>query len=194
MMPRYGAIVADPPWEFKNQRTGGSLTSGAAQKYGTMSTADLCRLPVREIAARNAILFLWATSPMLPDALEVLAAWEFTYKGSIVWTKTTAAGAPSNGMGAWFRNRAEYLLFGIRGKVPALHCQLPNVIAAPRGKHSAKPDAFWQVIETAIGGRADLAPRLEMFCRGRARDGWTGWGDQCIDGADLPAIQAGATT
>lgn len=193
MMPRYGAIVADPPWFYKNKKTGGNHTSGASQKYDDMRTADICRLPVREIAAKNSILFLWSTVPMLPDALQVLDAWGFTYKGSIVWVKTTAAGDLFNGLGYHFRGAAELLLFGIRGQVPALRCQMPNVVEAPIRRHSEKPPEVWRLIEEAIDGREDLAPRLEMFCRGRARDGWTGWGDQCIDGADLAPLQAGAT-
>ena len=184
----YGAIVADPPWQFRNKKTGGSHTSGASQKYPTLSTAAIAALPVRDIAARNAILFLWSTSPMLPDALEVMAGWGFGYRGSIVWLKTTRAGAPFNGLGYHFRNRAEYLLFGIRGKVPALHCQMPNVIAAPVGRHSAKPDEAWQLIETAIDGREDLAPRLEMFAR-HPRPGWAPWGNQCEDAIALPVLE-----
>ena len=102
-MMRYGTIVADPPWHYRTTKTGGSLTSGAAQKYLTLPTVDLCALPVRDLAAKNAIVFLWATAPMLPDALEVLAAWGFTYKGLIVWVKTTAIGSLSNG---WARGSA----------------------------------------------------------------------------------------
>lgn len=192
MTAPYGAIVADPPWRFRNTRTGGSLRSGAADHYPTMSTADLCRLPVRDLAAKNSILFLWGTGAMLPDALAVVSAWGFRYKGSIVWCKTTAAGAPFNGMGAWFRNRAEYLLFGIRGTVPALRCQMPNVIAAPVRGHSEKPEEVWHLIETALSGREDLTQRLELFCRGPPRPGWDGWGNQCEGGVTLPALDTWA--
>jgi len=186
---RYSVILADPPWHFRNKRTGGSHRSGASQKYETVPTADLCRLPVRDLAAPNAILFLWGCGAMLPDAYEVLDAWGFRYKGQIVWAKTTAAGAPFNGLGSWYRNRAEYLLFGIRGRVPALRCQLPNVVEAPIGRHSEKPEAVWRLVETAIAGRDDLADRVELFCRGRPRDGWDGWGDQAENGIALPALE-----
>jgi len=189
---RYPVILADPPWKFRNGRTGGSMRSGASQIYPTVATADLCRMPIPAIAARDAIGFLWATSPMLPDALEVLAAWGFGYRGLVVWSKATRAGRPFNGMGAWFRNSAELLIFGIRGRVPALRCQLPNVVHAPVGPHSAKPEAVWRLVEEAIGGREDLAPRLELFARGPPRPGWHAWGNETEDGIALPALDAWA--
>lgn len=185
---RYGVIVADPPWRFTNVRTGGSLRSGSAQKYPTLSTGDICRIPVQEIAARNAALFLWATSSMLREGLEVFAAWGFRYTGTIVWSKTTRDGAPFNGLGYHFRNAAEFLLYGFRGKVPRLGCQIPNVVTAPVGRHSAKPEAVWRLIETAIDDREDLTPRLEMFCRGQPRPGWNGWGDECEGGVVVPTL------
>ncbi len=190
-MTSYGAIVADPPWRFNNVRTGGSLKSGASQKYATLSTADLCLLPVSRIAAKDAILFLWATSPMLEDAFAVMKAWKFSYKGSITWIKTSADSRPSNGLGAWFRNGTEYLLYGIRGKVPALRCQFSNVVMAPRRHHSAKPDTAWMLIERALDGREDLAPKIELFCRGEPRRGWDGWGFETIGGVDLPELDGG---
>lgn len=186
---RYGAILADPPWHFRNKKTGGNHTSGASQKYSTMPTVDLCRLPVRDLAAKNAIAFVWGTAAMDPDAREVLAAWGFTYKAQLVWVKTTAAGTPCKGLGSWFANAAEFLLIGTRGKVPALRCKLPNVVIAPRGPHSVKPEAVWQVIETAIDNREDLKPRLEMFARGPPRPGWHGWGNQCEGGIALPDLE-----
>lgn len=190
MIERYGTIIADPPWQYRNAKTGGSLSSGASQKYATLSTAEIGALPVHEIAAENAILFLWATSPMLPDALAVMDAWGFTYKGSLVWVKTSADSTPIRGLGYHFRNGVEYLLFGIRGRVPALRCQLSNVVLAPVRGHSAKPDYMWQRIEGALAGREDLEPRLELFCRGTPRVGWHGWGIEAENGVSLPALEA----
>jgi N6-adenosine-specific RNA methylase IME4 len=190
MTAPYAVVLADPPWRFRNKKTGGSMRSGSSQQYPTISTEDLCRMPVRDIAARNAILFMWATSAMLPDALEVLAAWGFRYRGLIVWEKTTATGAPFNGMGHHFRNAAEFVLFGFRGKVPALRCQRPNVVRARVRGHSEKPPEMWDLIEAMIDGRDDLTPRIELFARGLSRPGWDAWGDQALGGVRLPALDA----
>ncbi len=182
---RYAVVVADPPWSYRNVRTGGTHRSGAAQKYRTLCAEVIAALPVKAIAADDAICFLWATVPLLPDAVRVLEAWGFDFKTALLWHKTP--GAP--GMGFWFRGAAELVLVGTRGRVPALGCQRSNVIEAPRGRHSAKPAEFWKLINLALAPHG-LKPRIELFCRGHPPPGWDGWGDEAIGGVDLPALKA----
>ena len=130
-----------------------------------MDIAAIKALPIS--AADDCVVFLWATVPMLPAALEVLAAWGFAYESLVVW-KTDRAGA-----GYWVRNRVELLLIGTRGDVPAPApgARLPQVIEAPRGRHSEKPAIFAELIERLYPN----VPKLEMFARAR-RDGWDSWG------------------
>lgn len=179
--PPYGTILADPPWCFDNKRTGGSLSSGAAQKYPVIPTADLCRLDVSGWGDRQgSVLFLWATVPMLPDAMEVLAAWGYTYKTMLTWHKTG-----HNGMGFWFRGVTEHLLVGVRGKVRAPRIQAYNFHQqSPRGRpHSRKPERFRDMAE-AVGESAGLPNqrRLELF----ATESVTDW-DAVGLGLDPPS-------
>ncbi|MEY2669321.1 MAG: hypothetical protein RJA59_1959 [Pseudomonadota bacterium] len=155
-------VYADPPWQYGN--TAGA--SAAEDEYPTMPLADICALPVP--ATKDAVLFLWATSPLLPEAMKVIDAWGFTYKGSIVWDKDM-------GTGNWVLNCHELLLIAVRGDIP---CPAPanrpkSVVRAPRGKHSAKPEVFAEMIERMFPG----LPKVEMFAR-RVRAGWSAWGNQ----------------
>jgi site-specific DNA-methyltransferase (adenine-specific) len=171
-MSQYQVIYPDPPWAYDNKRTGGSLKSGAAQKYPVMTTAEICALPVPDLADKNSVCFLWATMPMLPDAFEVLKYWGYKYKTGIVWHKTGR-----NGLGYWFRGEIEILLLGKRGKVKPFRCQLPNFIEHPVLGHSEKPEAFRRLIETATVG---MEPKIELFARNKA-PGWDAWGNE-VDG------------
>jgi N6-adenosine-specific RNA methylase IME4 len=123
---------------------------------------------VRAIAAKDAVLFLWATVPALLQAIETLEAWGFTYKSNLVWVKDKI------GTGYWSRNKHEHLLIGARGKVPApaLGTQWPSAIEAPVGRHSEKPTIFYEIIE----GYYPTLPRIELFARGKARPNWDVWG------------------
>jgi len=155
-------VYADPPWQYGN--TAGA--SAAEDEYPTMPLADICALQVP--ATKDAVLFLWATSPLLPEAMQVINAWGFTYKGSIVWDKDM-------GTGNWVLNCHELLLIAVRGDIP---CPAPanrpkSVVRAPRGKHSAKPEAFAEMIERMFPG----LPKVEMFAR-VVRAGWSAWGNQ----------------
>ena len=159
---RFPVIYADPPWRYNN--TAGA--SAAEDHYPTMSLKEICALEVP--ATPDAVLFLWATSPLLPEAFDVIRSWGFTYKGSMVWSKGT-------GTGNWVLNAHEILLIATRGDIP---CPLPSnrplsVITAPRTRHSAKPAEFAEAIERMF---PDL-PKLEMFCRS-PRDGWVAWGNE----------------
>jgi len=164
---KYRIIYADPPWSYKNKRTGGSMKSGASSKYPTMSVDDICDLPVKDIAHENSVLFLWATVPLLPEALNVMAVWGFKYKTMLTWRKIM-----SLGMGFWFRGQTEHLLLGVRGKVKAFRIQKANFVQCKAGTHSTKPVEFRTLIELV-----DLKPRIELFARKKTR-GWDVWGNE----------------
>lgn len=165
---RYGVIYADPPWSFEPYSTDTGMDRAADNHYPTMSLDAIAALAVP--AADDCVLFLWATVPMLPEALKVMAAWGFTYKSHFVWVKDKA------GTGYWNRNRHELLLIGTRGSVPAPAPgeQYSSVIDAVRAVHSAKPFAFHEIIEAMF----PTLPRLEMFARGDAFAGWDRWGNE----------------
>ena len=166
----YKCILADPPWQYANKNTGGSMSSGAGNKYPTMPLDEICALPVHEIADTDSCLFLWATTPLLPEAFKVMEAWGFNYKTAIYWRKIM-----SMGLGFWFRGQVEVCLFGVRGKIKAFRCQSPNFIQTKVRKHSQKPDEMYGLIES-LG----IDPKIELFARNR-RQGWDTWGNQVGD-------------
>lgn len=170
---KYKLILADPPWTYRNKRTGGSLKSGSAQKYRVMELQDICGLPIRDLADKDCVLFLWATVPLLPEALKVMQAWGFSYKTSLFWRKLM-----SLGMGYWFRGQVEILLMGIRGKVKAFRCQKANWIQSKVRQHSQKPEEVYELIES-LG----IEPKIELFAS-EERDGWDAVGDR-VSGEDI---------
>lgn len=163
----YGVIYADPPWHFAPYSVVTGMDRAADNHYPTMTVEDICALQVP--AADDCALFLWATVPMLPEAMQVMTAWGFAYKSHFVWLKDHA------GTGYWNRNRHELLLVGTRGDIPAPAPgeQFLSVIEAPTGAHSAKPAAFAEMIEEMFPNM----PAVEMFARG-PRLGWAVWGNQ----------------
>jgi N6-adenosine-specific RNA methylase IME4 len=165
----YGVIYADPPWRFEPRSRTTGMDRAADNHYPTMTVDKLKALAVP--AADDAVLFLWATSPMLPAALEVMAAWGFTYKSHQIWLKDRT------GTGFWFRNRHELLLVGTRGDIPAPApgTQYDSVLALGVGEHSAKPAGFAEMIEELF----PTVPRVEMFARpGERAGGWDYWGNE----------------
>jgi N6-adenosine-specific RNA methylase IME4 len=141
------------------------MDRAADNHYPTVTVAKL--LEMKAPAAKNAVLFLWATAPMMPQALEVMKAWGFDYKSQCVWAKNRI------GTGYWFRNKHELLLVGTRGKkLPAPAAQ-PSIIEAPVRGHSVKPDAFAEMIVKMF----PTSPRIEMFAR-KKRAGWDTWGNE----------------
>jgi len=168
---QFGCVVADPPWRFDNTSTRGA----AEDHYETLSPEDLFAMPVKLIAAENAHLYLWTTDSHLPTALTVMMAWDFDFKQTISWVKTKGAYLLEMpklqiGLGNYFRHSHELCLFGVRGKAPARAHNLPSVIFAPRGQHSAKPETLQDFAEQLSPG-----PYCELFAR-RPRDHWTTWG------------------
>lgn len=168
----YGAILADPPWDFKVRSSKGEGRS-ASQHYKIMKLADIKAIPVADMAAPDCCLFLWTTDPHLPQALEVMAAWGFTFKTvAFYWAKTNRNGSFFKGMGYWTRANVEQVLLGTRGHPKRLAKNVERLIVAPRREHSRKPDETRERIERLAGG-----PYLEYNARSR-RPGWTAMGDE----------------
>lgn len=168
---RFGVIYADPPWRFEPYSRDTGMDRAADNHYPTMTVEDIAALKVP--AADDCVLFLWATAPMIREALVVMANWGFDYKSQIIWAKDRI------GTGYWARSKHEILLIGVRGDIPAPQpgTQPESVIHAPVGAHSAKPAVFAELIERLF----PTLPKIELFAR-EARRGWTGWGAE----ADLP--------
>lgn len=171
---RFSTVLADPPWL---ERGGGQVKRGADRHYPLMSTAAICKLPVHQLAADDAHLYLWVTNNFLPEGLEVMAAWGFRYVTNLAWGKVRD-GKVQQGLGQYFRGAHELLLFGVRGKVPyavtdeGKRGQHPTLVLEPRGEHSAKPEVFHRIIEKVSPG-----PYLEIFAR-REVPGWERWGNE----------------
>lgn len=160
----YGAIVADPPWQYDNKST----RNAAAKHYPTMTVAELCELDVAAHASAKSHLYLWTTNQFLRDAFDVLDAWGFTYKAHLVWVK------PQMGMGNYFRISHEHILFGIRGGLRTRERNVMSWFEADRLDHSQKPDRIFDIIEKQSPGRY-----LEMFGRRRRlSDEWDYWGNE----------------
>lgn len=167
MNKKYNVIYADPPWSYTNKNTGGSMKSGALNKYPVMPVGDI--MSMRIPSDKNAVLYLWATVPLMPDAFKVMEAWGFKYKTMITWRKIM-----SLGMGYWYRGTTEHLLVGIKGKVKSFRMQESNFIQTKVGKHSQKPIEFRQLIERST---PHMVNKLEMFARNES-EGWDVFGDQ----------------
>jgi N6-adenosine-specific RNA methylase IME4 len=181
---RYGVILADPEWRFEPYSRETGMDRAADNHYPTNETDVICARPVQDIAADDCALFLWATVPMLSDALRVMAAWGFDYKSHLVWKKDRL------GTGYWFRNQHELLLVGTRGArlpAPAPGTQFPSFIEAPVGDHSEKPDLVYEVIESYFPN----LPKIELNAR-RARAGWECWGFEAPD-SEIPREEASGT-
>jgi N6-adenosine-specific RNA methylase IME4 len=169
---RYSAILADPPWNFAVRSAKGDGRS-AKNHYGTMSLADIKALPVADLAAPDCALLLWATDPMLPQALDVMKAWGFTYKTvGFYWTKTNKDGSPFVGCGYWTRANPEQCLLGVRGAPKRINRDVRRLIIAPRRQHSRKPDETRAHVERLVPG-----PYCELFARESAAN-WSAWGNQ----------------
>lgn len=168
---KYKLIYVDPPWEYRNKNTGGSnIISGASAKYPTMSLEEIKNIPISNIAMDDSCIFIWATTPLLPEAIEVLKSWGYTYKTSIYWNKI------SLGMGFWFRGQVEICLFGIRGNIKTFRCQHANFIESKTNKHSQKPYEMYTILESL-----NLNPKIELFARDK-REGWDVFGNETIKG------------
>lgn len=173
---RFATILADPPWRFINRTGKMAPEHGRLTRYRTLKAGEIAALPVEGIAAPTAHLYLWCPNALLPDALAVMHGWGFTYKSNIVWHKVRKdGGSDGRGVGFYFRNVTELLLFGVRGRnarTLAPGRRQVNLLATRKREHSRKPDEQYALIEACSPG-----PYLELFARG-TRKGWTTWGDQ----------------
>lgn len=164
---KFGVILADPEWRFEVYSRETGMDRSADNHYPTSETDKICERPVADIAADDCVLFLWATVPMLPDAMRVMTAWGFTYKSHFIWNKDKI------GTGYWNRNKHELLLVGTKGNIPApaMGTQPQSVIDAPVRLHSEKPQVFYLMIENYF----PTLPKIELNAR-RRREGWEAWG------------------
>lgn len=171
----FATVLADPPWRFQNRTGKVAPEHKRLRRYRTMDLDEICAMPIARHLADNAHLYLWAPNALLPWGLQVMEAWGFTYKGNIVWHKVRKDGEPDGrGVGFYFRNVTELVLFGIRGSMRTLPPgrRQVNLFKTRKEEHSKKPDELYTIIEACSPG-----PYLELFARGR-RDGWEQWGDE----------------
>ncbi len=173
---RFATILADPPWQFQNRTGKVAPEHRRLSRYSTMTLDDIKSLPVGQCCETTAHLYLWVPNALLPEGLAVMAAWGFSYKSNIVWHKVRKDGGPDGrGVGFYFRNTTELILFGVKGKharTLAPGRSQVNIICTQKREHSRKPDEAYGLIE-----RCSPGPFLELFARG-SRPGWTTWGDQ----------------
>jgi N6-adenosine-specific RNA methylase IME4 len=171
----FGTILADPPWRFQNRTGKMAPEHRRLRRYETMSIQEIKTLPIAQVAAPRSHLYLWTPNALLAWGLDVMDAWGFTYKGNLVWYKIRNDGGPDGrGVGFYFRNVTELVLFGVRG---SLRTKAPgrrqvNILATRKREHSRKPDELYDIIEACSPG-----PFLELFAR-RDRPGWQQWGDE----------------
>ncbi|MRG56839.1 S-adenosylmethionine-binding protein [Phyllobacterium sp. SYP-B3895] len=173
---RYHTVLADPPWRFTNRTGKVAPEHKRLSRYGTMTTDDICALPIADLTAQPAHLYLWVPNALLPEGLRVMQSWGFEYKSNIIWHKVRKdGGSDGRGVGFYFRNVTEVLLFGVRGKnarTLAPGRSQVNYLSSRKREHSRKPDEQYDLIESCSKG-----PYLELFARG-TRPNWTYWGNQ----------------
>ena len=173
---RFTTVLADPPWRFTNRTGKMAPEHRRLSRYGTLSLGEIAALPVEEITAPTAHLYLWVPNALLPEGLTVMRAWGFHYKSNIIWHKLRKdGGSDGRGVGFYFRNVTEMLLFGVRGKnarTLAPGRRQVNYIGSRKREHSRKPDEQYEIIEGCSPG-----PYLELFARG-TRERWAVWGSE----------------
>jgi len=174
----FSTILADPPWRFDNRTGKMAPEHRRLLRYPTMTMEEIYELPVNRVVAARSHLYLWVPNALISEGLEVMRRWGFTYKTNLVWYKVRKDGGPDGrGVGFYFRNVTELVLFGIRGSMrtlPAGRTQT-NILTARKREHSRKPDELYDIIEACSPG-----PYLELFAR-HAREGWVQWGNEEVE-------------
>jgi len=161
---KFSVVYADPPWQYNNS----GFNEAAESQYPTMAVEDICDLPIRELAAETTALFMWATNPLLPEALQVIEAWGFEYKSNMAWVKDRG-----RGKGWWLKSKHELLIIGTKEETPQPMTRPDSCFEADRGKvHSRKPEIAYEIIEAMYPG-----PYIELFAR-NTRSGWSSWGNE----------------
>src|SRR5438477_5110081 len=172
---RFGTILADPPWRFANRTGKMAPEHKRLHRYKTMAIQEICDLPISQIAAEKSHLYLWCPNALLAWGLQVMDAWGFTYKTNIVWLKIRKDGGPDGrGVGFYYRNVTELVLFGTRGHLRTLAPgrRQVNLLTSRKREHSRKPEQLYDIIEQCSPG-----PYLELFAR-HGREGWSQWGNE----------------
>lgn len=171
----YGAILADPPWRFQNRTGKMAPEHRRLTRYATLSLQEIKEIPVSLVSAESCHLYLWVPNALIREGLQVMEAWGFDYKTNIIWHKIRKDGEPDGrGVGFYFRNTTEMILFGTRGNLRTLRpgrTQV-NIIKSIKREHSKKPDEIYNIIETC-----SPSPYLELFARGK-KPNWDQWGNQ----------------
>jgi len=173
---KYNVIYIDPPWSYKFKKPtaskggsrGNGYSSGVDYYYKTIEINNIELLPIGDLATKDAVCFMWAVNPMLPEAYKIMRSWGFSYKTTITWHKLQC-----KGMGYWFRGHTEFLIVGVLGKVRAFRSLHHNIVSAPVEKHSRKPEIFRGLIESVTVGMS----KIELFAR-KSSNGWDVWGDE----------------
>jgi len=178
MMKKYQIIYADPPWGYTDQGCRGATAS----HYKGMKLKDICALNIKKITDNDCVLFLWATYPMIKEALQVIESWGFTYKSiGFQWLKLNPkALTPFYGLGRWTRGNTEPCLLAIKGKPKRVSASVFQLIQTPRRRHSQKPDEVRDKIVRLMGN----LPRIELFAREKTT-GWDAWGDEIESDIEL---------
>ena len=185
-LERFGTVLADPPWRFTNRTGKVAPEHKRLSRYSTMTLEEILELPVPQIVQPKSHLYLWVPNALIHDGLEVMRHWGFTYKTNLVWFKRRKDGGPDGrGVGFYFRNVTELILFGVRG---SLRTKAPgrrqvNLIASRKREHSRKPDEQYGIIEACSPG-----PYLEMFAR-HPQANWTAWGNEARGPAQLSVLR-----
>ncbi|MBP7460082.1 MAG: S-adenosylmethionine-binding protein [Candidatus Delongbacteria bacterium] len=172
---KYRTILADPPWQFTNRTGKMAPEHKRLNRYSTLSINEISELPVSLVADEPSHLYLWVPNALLPEGLHVLKAWGFHYKSNLIWHKIRKDGGPDGrGVGFYFRNTTEMILFGTRGRLRTLEPgrKQVNIIRSIKQEHSRKPEELYEIIE-----RCSPGPYLELFARG-TRSNWKAWGNQ----------------
>jgi N6-adenosine-specific RNA methylase IME4 len=180
----YGAILVDPPWRFQNRTGKMAPEHRRLHRYTTMSVDQIKALPVAQLAATRSHLYLWVPNALILWGLEVMEEWGFHYKGNLVWYKTRRDGGPDGrGVGFYFRNVTELVLFGVRGSLRTREAgrRQVNIICERKRGHSRKPEHLYSIIEACSPG-----PYLELFARHK-RSGWSQWGNEPLE--ELPLLR-----
>lgn len=182
---QFSTILADPPWQFQNRTGKVAPEHRRLLRYPTMELSEIVQLPVARLAAAKSHLYLWVPNALLQEGLEVMKSWGFTYKSNLVWYKIRRDGGPDGrGVGFYFRNVTELVLFGVRGNMRTLppgRTQV-NLFSTRKREHSRKPDEIYDLIEACSPG-----PYLELFARFR-RVGWTQWGNEDVEQNSLLGV------
>jgi N6-adenosine-specific RNA methylase IME4 len=174
----YGTILADPPWRFQNRTGKMAPEHKRLNRYPTLLLDEIKEIPIHLVSGKNSHLYLWVPNALLKEGLEVMESWGFKYKSNIIWHKVRKDGGPDGrGVGFYFRNTTEIVLFGVRGSLRTLQPgrRQVNIIRTQKQEHSRKPDELYEIIENCSPG-----PYLELFARG-ARNNWDVFGNQAND-------------